>query len=187
MEQIPQNDWHTIAEKRLGVLVGTRLTEMHRCLNMEMFGFGPLRPSVREFGPGKGTVVEHAEFSLHVQCPWRITKNQQIVMGEGDRRILIDWFDTNNLSPAEKDELPRLLERRVAEFQKLKPNGLLVAHVTIDQMKGLEIGFEENYVLTVFPENTSSDKCDEYWRYFSWSEEKHLVATFGIFAEESGE
>lgn len=171
-----QNNWHLFAEDRLSVLVGTRLTEMHRCLDMEMFGFGPLRSVIAEHGPKKGKVIEKSEFSIHVQCPWRITKNSRIVTGEQDRLDLVEWFDTSELSSDEVEKLPRWLERRVTELQASRPNGLLVTRVVVDELKGLEIGFEDDYVLSVFPASSVPDEYSEYWRFFSSGDQSHLVA-----------
>ena len=65
----------------LSALIGLPLWRAHRALNMEVFAFGE-----RQFSRNrKGKQVEVGEYSLHIQCPWRIVGPNGMVVGSEDR------------------------------------------------------------------------------------------------------
>src|SRR5438477_3953835 len=65
----------------LGVLLGKPLFYASRAANMHMFGFGAHR-MVRS---PLGREIEVADFSLHIQCCWRIRIHDSIFVASRDR------------------------------------------------------------------------------------------------------
>lgn len=61
-------------ENVLSCLVGLPLESAGRAANIVWFGFGDLLTIKNR----KGTERKVAEFALHVQCSWRITKEKNI-------------------------------------------------------------------------------------------------------------
>jgi hypothetical protein len=61
-------------------LIGKRLWAANRAGEMATFQIGD-RQTVRKF---RGDMVEVGEYALHVQCPWRITRGLDIVVGSSD-------------------------------------------------------------------------------------------------------
>ena len=63
-----------------GQLIGKAMWTCRRASDMAMFHVGSRR-HVRTF---KGEPAEIGEYALHVQCPWRIVRNDSIVVASGD-------------------------------------------------------------------------------------------------------
>ena len=54
------------------VLIGLRLSIVRRAADMLVLHFGTIRPHPS----GEGTV---ADYALHVQCPWRMDSQAQVI------------------------------------------------------------------------------------------------------------
>src|SRR5436305_11467050 len=63
----------------LGKLVGLELQDVGRASNLFWLGFGDIIQITR-----RGKAQESAEFSLHIQCSWRITLNNKIFEASRD-------------------------------------------------------------------------------------------------------
>jgi hypothetical protein len=61
----------------LSAIVGLPLTIARDSGNMKNFQFGKIRPHPS----ATGTV---GDFALHIQCPWRLMKNDRILTGSAD-------------------------------------------------------------------------------------------------------
>jgi hypothetical protein len=71
----------------LTALVGEKLTEIGRALDMGIFSFGPNVPWVSVFGKSE----TRARFALHVQCKFRMSRKMQPLLEDADiNRILPD-------------------------------------------------------------------------------------------------
>jgi hypothetical protein len=92
-------------EEALGVLVGLPLWALGRSVDLAWFEFG----SKRIAKGWKGLEKEVGDYALHVQCAWRITLQEKIVIGHGD------IFCT----PQETDE-PSTSRFRLAERQQIR-------------------------------------------------------------------
>ena len=65
----------------LAVLTGQRLAGIGRAATMGIFEFGSdVAPQ-----PGGSSATPRAEFALHVQCAFRITRNGRVVLGSNDQ------------------------------------------------------------------------------------------------------
>jgi hypothetical protein len=139
--------------KYLADLVGLQLTRKTRAANMQCFQFGVL------------TVINDkksiGEFGLHIQCPWRITNKNEIIVGNndlyepGDEKIRDDenfnWMESNsNLRDIKLNKL-------LLDFK------LIIQSSIVDNFGGLNIQFDNEIKLTVFPDS-SGKISNEYWR-----------------------
>ena len=60
-------------------LEGCNLTCIGRTANMMYLEFGGKVKKV-----SRGKVRIYPEYTLHIQCPWRIKENSEIILGSGD-------------------------------------------------------------------------------------------------------
>ena len=142
--------------KILQDIIGLPLTRTTRAANMECLKFGTLYLKDRE-----GQTWNYGEFGLHLQCPWRLTNDKEIIVGSND---LYEQADET----ADYDEnfnweafYANLRDVKLDKF--ISDNKHIVKSAIADKFGGLQIVFDSNVVLTVFP--VISSKADnEYWR-----------------------
>ena len=89
------------------------------------------------------------QFGLHLQCPWRLTNDSEIIIGSDDLFEQIDpnanydenfnWDVTNG----------NLRDIMIRDF--IKENKPIIETTTIDNYGGLEIGFNNNIKLSILP------------------------------------
>ncbi|GAB3822992.1 hypothetical protein GCM10028895_28900 [Pontibacter rugosus] len=120
---------------------------------MQCFQFGKLQPVGKSF---------IGEVGLHIQCPWRLTNKQEIIVGSED---LFEQpiEDTDYDSSFEWDKpmanLRDIKLQKLLDTQQFKVNA-----VATDHYGGLEIKFDEDFCLTLFPTLSGKDEFLEYWR-----------------------
>ncbi|GHV43885.1 hypothetical protein FACS1894180_4310 [Bacteroidia bacterium] len=142
--------------KVLKQLIGYKLTRSTRMGATECLKFGILY-SIDH----KGIEWQIGEFAIHLQCPWRITKNDTLIVGSDD---VSEQPDEN----AEYDENfnwdiqgGNLRDVKLQSFIKL--GKCMVQSITTDDFGGFELTFIDNIKLTVFPA-LSSKNFGEHWR-----------------------
>jgi hypothetical protein len=159
------------AQNEVNKLIGLPLTSASRAAAMVMFGFGAFRdiPDDR-----RGGMRRVADFALHVDCPWRIYNESQIVVGSQD--IFYPWdspwtepvpvgFDWD-VSGANR------CDHFFESFIKAHPP-LIVESVAVDRFGSLHLSFSSAFGLDVFP---NIGTPDEVWRLFRpGAEEPHFV------------
>jgi hypothetical protein len=138
-----------------------------------MFHFGQIRPH----SSGKGTV---GEFSLHVQCAWRLDQAQRIITGSEDLWEFGGLGDApDNWNPSEGgftvldrelDELLRGYDKDTRSSMNLTDK-LIVTSVSANQSGDVTIHMKGDYCLRLFPTSPTS----EAWRFFASSDKTHLV------------
>ncbi|MCW3105546.1 MAG: Uncharacterized protein JWQ09_52 [Segetibacter sp.] len=154
--------------KILSDLIGLPLTRTTRAANIECLKFGSVYRTDKD--GGKNNI---GEFALHLTCPWRLTNETHIIVGSDDLYQQAD-------ETAEYDEDYNYHEfnanlRDVKLDKLINENKLSIVSANADKYGGLEICFDNNIKLTVFPDLTS--KADnEYWRLIDFRNErsKHL-------------
>ncbi len=124
--------------ERLQQIIGHEFTRTTRAANMECIKFGILYGLDR-----KGIERQIGEFGLHLQCPWRITKDNILLVGSDD---LFKQPDET----AEYDEnfdwdlqMGNLRDVQMANF--LNSGKYIVESVNADDFGGFE--FQENILL----------------------------------------
>lgn len=79
----------TKMESELSLLVGKALWACRRAADMATFQFGSRTKTLDYYG----RPTEVGEYALHVQCAWRITRREEIVVGNRDLYYPADVAD----------------------------------------------------------------------------------------------
>jgi hypothetical protein len=140
--------------------------------DMACFDFGSRR-LVK--GKSNGKEVQVGDYALHVQCPWRITLEDKIIVGRGD--MFGDILLKQNNTPACDVDWNKgnTFDGIVKEFLLNESRQLMVQIVSVGHAGSLTILLEGNYRLEIFPYDSSED---EHWRFFKpHAGEPHLVFT----------
>ena len=163
-------------EQKLQQLVGYEFTRTTRAANMECLKFGVLYRD-----DYKGIERQVGEFGIHLQCPWRITKDNTLLIGSDD---LVAQPDET----AEYDENfewdiqgGNLRDVKLKSF--LNSGKYIVKSVSADYFGGFELCFNDNVKLTSFPASTSKFVYSEYWRLLdnrNEDSEHFVVNSYGI-------
>ncbi|WP_224771222.1 hypothetical protein [Metabacillus idriensis] len=78
-------------EVELGKIMGLKLQYAGRSSDLFWLGFGEIVQIIR-----RGRAEETAEYALHIQCSWRITLDNKIVLASGDfYSPNSEWDDLN--------------------------------------------------------------------------------------------
>ncbi len=158
---------HAIAK-----LEGKALWRASRTLDMAKFDFGARRSRT----DSDGAAGEVGEFALHIQCPWRITRQGKVIVGSGDLYYpanhrydenVPDEFDWERTTTLRDQLLDVLFEGGKRQF--------IVQKVEAGDAGGLQIVLSEALCLDVLP-------CDslprEHWRLFEPDNfESHFVVS----------
>ena len=121
------------------------------------------------------------EFALHIQCPWRITSNEKLLVGRGDLYYPADGSDPRadfdwDIMMANRCDV--ILDRL---FDESGP--LLIESITIDRAGRLQINISNAIRLEVFPD-ASADR--EHWRLFEpYTGKPHTVAKGVLVGQDS--
>lgn len=156
-------------ETRLNDILGMPLTRTGRSANLVWFGFGKIIDVV-DFHGNKGKA---AQYSLNIQCCWRVVKDEKILVASGDMYVAgANWreeefyWDTKGMNLCD-DGLKKLISTT--------NKSLFVQSIQADNLGGLHICFSDNYTLEIFADYSYTE---EYWRFFNReSKSPHLVIT----------
>jgi hypothetical protein len=165
-----------IIMQKIQQLVGFEFTKTTRATNMECFQFG-----IRFRIDCKGIERQIGEFGIHLQCPWRITKVNILLVGSDD-------------VAEQPDETAEYVEnfdwdvqggnlRDVKLKQFLESGKYTVQSVDTDHVGGFELIFNNDVRLTVFSTLSSKSEYSEYWRLLDNRDEDKghfVVGAFGI-------
>jgi len=147
-------------------LIGLPLTRTTRAANMECLKFGTVYRADKD-----GNEHNVGEFALHLQCPWRLTHEHEMIVGSGDLYQRAD-------ETAEYNENYDYFEfnenlRDVKLNKLIKDKTITIISAQADTFGGLEICFDNNITLTVFP-NIASKADNENWRLIDFRNEKSI-------------
>lgn len=160
-----------LVTEELKRLIGLPLQKAGRASDLVWFGFGNF---VKIEDKRHGGYREVAEYSLHIQCAWRITDFEKIITGSSDRFIpnsqIKDYeefnWDVQNANRCD-EQLKVLLDKLSTD--------LIVKDVTVNKFGDAKIFFNDDYLLEVIPDNSTAD---EAWRLFNnGGDTEHLVIT----------
>lgn len=165
-----------LVTKRLGALLGLKLSSIGHAADMRTFQFGVLRKV------GKRLVGDYA---LHIQCPWRIDRSGAIIVGSkdwyepfvenGERDSSFDPSKGRNL---QEEVLRGFLKGFDADSRSIvnATDLLAVSSAQGSSSGGFELGLTGDYRLLVFPASLRQ----EAWRLFQpGSTGGHFVITGG--------
>jgi hypothetical protein len=155
-------------------MIGFAFTRTTRAANMECFQFGTLLRIDH-----KGIERQIGEFGLHLQCPWRFTKSNFIIVGSDDlyeQPDELSEYDENFNWDVQGGNL-----RDVKLESLLKSNKYIVKSIYEDNFGGFRIYFSNDLNLSVFPTLSSKSEYSEYWRFLDNKNKKHFVmSTLGL-------
>ena len=160
-------------EGAVAVLCGRALWACRRAADMATFQFGERRNTTDYFGrPSTG-----GEYALHVQCPWRIIRDDEIVVGSADLYYPEELQNDGKEVPADFDWY-RSPNRRDKLLRSLFEDGkrsFVVQKVEAGIQGSLRILLSDDLSLEVLPVDSLSH---ERWRLFRpGTDEPHLVVT----------
>ena len=162
----------TEIESATAVLAGKALWQCLRAADMATFQFGG-RKSVAAF---RGGTKEVGEYALHVQCAWRITRQDRVIVGSRDLYYPADYEEGAEVPSGfawDKDS-----NRRDRLLTSLFENGsreFLVQKVRVGVAGSLSILLSEDLAVDIFPDDSLSG---ERWRLFEPGRtEQHFVVT----------
>jgi hypothetical protein len=159
-------------EQRLSVLIGLPFIIAKRALNLQMFEFGAKHTIINR----KGKEIDQGEYTLHVQCAWRITQGDKIIVASQDRYYPGDGSDSRREGFDWTLPGNRVDKHLTAFFQDF-PGILKVVSLSADDIGGVKILLDKQILLEVFPDNSD---CYKYWRFFPLSlipNSHHFVVT----------
>ena len=162
-------------ERATVVLVGKALWRCLRAADMATFDFGKRRASL-DF---RGNPREVGDLALHVQCAWRITRGDRVVVGNNDLYYPADYVGEQNVVPPDFDwsRNPNRRDRLLSSLFEDGTKEFTVQTVEVCPAGNLYIPLSEGLCLDVFPNDSSTD---EYWRLFEPDKEgPHFVVTGG--------
>jgi len=144
-----------IVLQALEPLLGLPLRSLGRSANMLSAHFGNLRDMpVRE-----GSLRAVPEWTMQIQCPWRISQGGRIVVAYRD--FYFSDVPLKNVAVMTKSRLDSVIAGLCTEFEVTPP---LVGRVETDDTGGFCVHLSDNYCLEAFPaENADAGKC---WRIF---------------------
>ena len=156
-----------IIENRLCCIINVQLSQVGRAGNLAWFCFGE-DVAVQNY---KGENTIKSEYSLNVQCAFRIVQDKKIILASSDMYIpnskmqFVHEFDWDVQGANRFDELAKAW----------KGNTIIVDSLKSDDFGGLKIYFSNEAVLEIFPDMSAPEEC---WRFFECqSAEKHVVIT----------
>ncbi|MEK4487111.1 hypothetical protein MHH81_16310 [Psychrobacillus sp. FSL H8-0484] len=159
-------------KSQVGKLVGLKLQYAGRASNLFWLGFGDIIQINR-----RGRTEETAEYALHIQCSWRISLDNKIVVASRDfYSPSSEWDDKNE--DFEWDTLGNnRFDERIKTF--MKDNGqLTVVNIDSDEVGGLKVFLSDGYKLEAFPDSSEDDEQSEHWRFFNRKENgPHFIVT----------
>lgn len=143
-------------EKVLRQVIGFSITRTTRASAMECLKFGQQIVVDRQ-----GAIYNIGEFTLHLQCPWRITNGSAILLGSSDvyepADKTVDFNEDFNWEKAGAN-------MRDAKLQILLSKPLVVEAVEVDTFGGFSLLFKNGMMLSAFPASSSKDEYNEHWR-----------------------
>jgi hypothetical protein len=147
-------------ERATAVLEGKALWRCLRAADMATFDFGRRRESF----DSRGNTKEVGELALHVQCPWRITREDDVVVGSRDLYYPADYDESQDV-PGDFDweQHPNRRDKLLVSLFHDGTRELLVKRVEVGAAGSLHILLSDDFCLDVFPADSLSL---EHWRLF---------------------
>ncbi|MBK0009912.1 hypothetical protein IAE23_25930 [Bacillus sp. S35] len=154
-------------------LIGLNLRYAGRASNLFWLGFGELISVTR-----RGKTEELAEYALDIQCSWRITKDNKILVGSRDfYSPRTGWNEENDDFDWDVQGNNRF-DERIESFIENTKEHVAVERVEPDEVGGLKIFLSQGYLLEVFPDTSEDDEYSEFWRFFNRRKNSpHFVVT----------
>lgn len=166
------HDIKNLVEITLRKLVGQPLTCAAQAAAMLTLQFGVLR----QYKTPLGRTGESGDWSLHVQCPWRVVNLNGIYTGSTDYWQKSEDDESDVLGETWNPALGNLRAKRMSSWvengRKSPPK---VKSVQSDYLAGFRLNFDDEFALEVFPDSS----VDEDWRLLDRVDGEHFVIVAG--------
>jgi hypothetical protein len=157
-------------------LKGKTLWRCVRAADMAMFDFGTSSTVVNS----RGQAQLVGEFALHVQCAWRIAKEDHVIVGSQDLYFPADYTADQDIPEGFRwDKDPNRQDQLVSRLFENSSREFLVDEISVGIAGGLIVKLEEGLSLELFP---ATSIASEQWRLFKHGEHHLVVAGTGIIA-----
>ncbi|MRX56157.1 hypothetical protein GJU41_19550 [Bacillus idriensis] len=152
-------------------IIGFPLNGSSRSLDMAKFNFGKLIQGFDKWG----NVTIEAEYSLHVQCSWRLSNQNKIITASKDIYIPRSDIDFEDDDFEWEEEGMNRFDELIESFLAEKKSKIYVSDTTADNLGGIKVFFSDGTVLEIFPDESTED---EFWRLFKPGKlDSHFVVT----------
>jgi hypothetical protein len=147
---------------------------------MQIFEFGAGRTGTNRFGQP----VRIPDWSLHIQCPWRLLEASHLVVGGSDLYFPASPEPQPDNLAFDWERNPSRLSDTLKTFIERTRPPLFVGAVEIDSVGGLQIMLSGSYRLEAFPDASQPDT--EHWRLLlnAVAGNDHFVCSSDGFARE---
>jgi hypothetical protein len=160
-------------ETAASVLKGKSLSQCRRAANMAMFNFGE-GLGVRD--PSTTTGDRITQVALHVQCAWRISRFDRVLVASRDLQYPADYREGESVpGDFDWDRDPNRLDKLIEILFCDDATKFVVTDVSVGKAGSLRIVLSDDLCLEVFPDDSLPL---EHWRLFSpGTNAPHLVVT----------
>ena len=160
-------------KSQAGKLVGLKLQYAGRASNLFWLGFWDIVQIVR-----RGRTEETAEYALHIQCSWRITLGNKIVVASRDFYTPNSQWDERNEDFDWDIQGNNRFDERIKHFTN-DNRQIEVLQIDSDEVGGFYVTLSGGYKLEVFPDSSEEDEQSEHWRLFNRKENNHHFIVTG--------
>ncbi len=163
--------------RALTELIGLRLAVARRAADMRVIHFGTMRPAPKSILPSQKSKPQGSvgDFALHIQCPWRIETDNEILTGRSDLWEPRECHEGFSYDEWEYDKDGNLQDHLIDQFVSEDDNRSVEA-AAVQSNGAFTLVFSCGSRLVVFP----SGSVGEDWRLFRPdSNEQHLVVSGG--------
>ena len=155
-------------ETKLGILIGQPLIDLGRAGNLLWVAFGEKIDTL----DWKGIPIEKCKYYLNIQCSWRLTKGDSIIVASRDIYMPRTGIYDKNF---EWDEIgANRFDERASMFKKDFLSNLKVSEIHADCFGGCKISLDFGIEIEIFPDDSL---VEEFWRFimFDNSSNSHFV------------
>ncbi len=164
-----------VIKSALAPLVGLPLWSAGRAADLQWFQFGEQHVVVAQLGKAKGSERTVGDYSLHVQCAWRIAGPAGVVVASRDRYVPAGDPETDSPDWTWDQPGANRCDERIAAWCHSK--AYTVRSVAADILGGLSLVLSGDFALDVFPDDSLDG---EYWRLLRPAREgRHFVVSGG--------
>jgi hypothetical protein len=158
-------------ELQLTELIGKALWACRRAADMATFQFGRRNP-VQTFD---GRSSEVGDYSLHVQCPWRMVKGESVFVGSQDLYFPASYDASESIPEGfQWDTDPNRRDSLLKAFFEGGTKEFVVSRVDAGKGGAARIEFAEGITLEVFP---ADSLAHEHWRLIAHEGGPQIVMT----------
>jgi hypothetical protein len=149
----------TLIEMRLQCLKGLALAKATRASNMQCFHFGKERAGSNR----KGEAIRICDFTLHVQCAWRLIEQKGIIVGQHDMYLPATNHTHSSADFDWEEPGANRCDQRIAELFDANKCDLTVIEIEADTAGTLRLMMQGGIRLEIFPDSSAEE---EHWRFF---------------------